>query len=85
MCLQNMWRLGHTSRDHRNQCPNCDASHGVEECTALQVTCFLSEGTNHVPARCHLYPTVQQDKQQVRDVMRQALKDNSGQKGEGQT
>ena len=24
--------IGHTSRDHRNQCPNCEASHGVDEC-----------------------------------------------------
>jgi hypothetical protein len=32
-----------------------------------QVTCFLCNGTNHVPAECYLYPSVQQMNQQAKD------------------
>ena len=41
--------IGHTSKDHKDQCPNCDESHPVDECLTSLVTCFLCEGNNHVP------------------------------------
>ena len=37
-------KIGHTSMGHRKGCPYYDASHVVEECTTLQVACFLCEG-----------------------------------------
>lgn len=65
--------IGHTYREHCNQCPHCDGSHPAEECPTSQVTCFLCEGTNHVPAQCRLFPVVQQVSQQVKDEMPQTL------------
>jgi hypothetical protein len=65
--------IGHTSKDHKDQCPNCDESHPVDECLTSLVTCFLCEGNNHVPVQCHLYPVIQQMKQQVRDGFCQPL------------
>src|SRR4051812_41905979 len=61
--------IGHTSKEHRDQCPYCEESHPSEECPTSQVTCFLCEGTNHNPSQCHLYPIVQQVNEQVRDGM----------------
>jgi hypothetical protein len=51
--------IGHTSKDCHEQCPYCDTSHPIRECPMTQVTCFLCEGINHVPADCKFYPTVQ--------------------------
>ena len=69
--------VGHTSKDHQDQCPYCDANHPVDECPTSQVTCFLCEGIDHVPAQCHLYSVVQQVNQQVKNGMHQALKKTS--------
>jgi hypothetical protein len=51
--------IGHASKDCRGECPYYDVSHPVEECPMSQVTCFLCEGTNHIPAECKFYSTVQ--------------------------
>jgi hypothetical protein len=51
--------IGHTSMDYHEECPYCVMSHPVGECSMTQVTCFLCEGTNHVPAECKFYSTVQ--------------------------
>jgi hypothetical protein len=51
--------IGHTSKDCHEQCPYCDTSHPIGECPMSQVTCFLCEGVNHVPAKCKFYSTVQ--------------------------
>uniref|UniRef100_A0ACD5W2Z0 Uncharacterized protein n=4 Tax=Avena sativa TaxID=4498 RepID=A0ACD5W2Z0_AVESA len=65
--------VGHTYKEHQGQCPYCDASHPFEQCPTSQVTCFLCEGNNHIPALCQLYPTVQQMNRQISDGMEQAL------------
>jgi hypothetical protein len=51
--------IGHTSKQCHEQCPYCDTSYPIEECPMTQVTSFLCEGINHVPAECKFYPTVQ--------------------------
>jgi hypothetical protein len=51
--------VGHASKDCREGCPYCDVSHPVEECPMSQVTCFLCEGTNHIPTECKFYSTMQ--------------------------
>jgi hypothetical protein len=51
--------IGHTFKECHEQCPNCDTNHSNEECPMAQVTCFLCDGINHVPAECYLYPMVQ--------------------------
>ena len=66
--------VGHTSKEHRDQCPYCDSNHPVEEFPTSQVTCFLCEVTDHIPAKCHLDFIVQQVKEKVKDGMYQALK-----------
>jgi hypothetical protein len=66
--------LGHSRGEHRDQCPNCDGSHPAKECHTYQISCFLCEGVNHVPAQCHLYPIVQEMSVQVRDGMCQSMR-----------
>jgi hypothetical protein len=51
--------IGHTSKDCHEQCPYCDTSHPYGKCPMTQVTCFLSEGINHVPAEYKFYSMVQ--------------------------
>jgi hypothetical protein len=51
--------VGHASIDCHEQCPYCDKSHPIGECPMSQVTCFLCEGTNHIPAECKFYSMVQ--------------------------
>ena len=53
---------------------HCDASYMDKGYPITQVTCFLCEGTNHIPAQCQLYPMVQEVSQQVKEGMRQILK-----------
>ena len=65
--------IGHTHKEHKDECPNCEGSHPVEECPIRQITCFLCEGTTHYPAQCHIYPMVQQTIQQKKEVMKGAL------------
>jgi hypothetical protein len=63
--------VGHASKDCHGECPHCDTSHPIGECPMSQVTCFLCEGTNHIPAECKFYSTVQRINQQAKDRMSQ--------------
>jgi hypothetical protein len=63
--------IGHASKDYHEECPYCEMSHPVGECPMSQVTCFLCEGTNHIPAECKFYSTVQRMNQQAKDRMSQ--------------
>jgi hypothetical protein len=51
--------IGHTFKECHEQCTYCDTSHPIGECPMTQVTCFLCEGINHVPAECKFYSMVQ--------------------------
>src|SRR3954469_22596765 len=53
----------HTSKEHGDQCPNCEEEHPVGQCSTSQATCFLCEGNSHVPTQCPIYSIVQQMKQ----------------------
>ena len=55
--------MGHTSKEHEDQCPNCEEKHPTKQCPTSQVTCFLCEGNDHVSIQCPIYPIVQQMKQ----------------------
>ncbi|KAE8790847.1 hypothetical protein D1007_34657 [Hordeum vulgare] len=65
---------GHTQEEHQDGCSHCEENHPAEECPSSQVTCFLSEGTNHYPAQCHIYPKVQQVVKQQKDAVKETLK-----------
>ena len=51
--------IGHNHKEQKDECPNCEGSHPVEECPTRKITCFLCEGTTHYPAQCHIHPLVQ--------------------------
>jgi hypothetical protein len=68
--------IGHASKDCHEECPYCVISHPDGECPMSQVTCFLCEGTNHIPAKCKFYSTVQRMNQQVKNKMNQLLGKN---------
>src|SRR3954469_1039204 len=53
----------HTSKEHEDQCPNCEEKHPIDQCPTTQATCYLCEGNNHVPIQCPIYSIVQQMKQ----------------------
>src|SRR3954463_11422898 len=53
----------HTSKEHRDQCPNCEEEHPVGQCPTSQATSFLCEGNSHVPIQCPIYSIIQQRKQ----------------------
>src|SRR3954469_11699402 len=53
----------HTSKEHGDQCPNCEEKHAVGQCPTSQATCYLCEGNNHVPIQCPIYSIVEQRKQ----------------------
>src|SRR3954467_9806066 len=53
----------HTSKEHEDQCLNCEEKHPTNQCPTSQATCFLWEGNNHVPIQCPIYSIVQQRKQ----------------------
>jgi hypothetical protein len=61
------------SKECQEQCPYCDANHSIGECPMTQVTCYLCEGINHVPAECKFYPMVQRMNQQSKDGLYQLL------------
>jgi hypothetical protein len=65
--------IGHKSKECHEQCPHCDTSHPIEECSMARVTCFLCDGTNHVPRECKFYFMVQQMNQQAKDRLSQLL------------
>ncbi|KAE8818226.1 hypothetical protein D1007_04104 [Hordeum vulgare] len=66
--------IGHTQEEHKGGCTHCEGNHLAEECPSSQVTCFLSEGTTHYPAQCHIYPKVQQVVKQQKDAVKETLK-----------
>jgi hypothetical protein len=51
--------IGHMSKECHEQCTNCDTSHPTGECPMAKVTCFLCDGSNHIPTNCKFYSTVQ--------------------------
>ncbi|KAE8799053.1 hypothetical protein D1007_25595 [Hordeum vulgare] len=74
-CSCNIYgEIGHTQEQHKDGCTPCEGNHSAEECPNSQVTCFLCEGTTHYPARCHIYPKVQQVVKQQKDAMKETLK-----------
>ncbi|KAF0897402.1 hypothetical protein E2562_036938 [Oryza meyeriana var. granulata] len=46
--------IGHYTRDSTANCPNYEGDHESGECPAASITCFLCEGTGHVPKECRL-------------------------------
>jgi hypothetical protein len=65
--------IGHQSEEYQEQCHHCNTSHPTRECPMTQVTCFLCNGTNHVPRECKFYFTVQQMNQQAKDRLSHLL------------
>src|SRR3954466_15709963 len=53
----------HISKEHEDQCPNCEEKHPANQCPTTQATCYLCEGNKHVPIQCPIYSIVQQRKQ----------------------
>src|SRR3954462_6067614 len=53
----------HTSKEHGDQCPNCEEKHPINQCPTSQATCYLCEGNNHVLIQCPIYSIVEQRKQ----------------------
>ena len=47
--------IGHLSKECHDEWPHSDASYLDKGYTITQVTCFLCEGTTHIPAQCQLY------------------------------
>jgi Zinc knuckle len=70
---KNCGEIGHTSKECYERCPHCDASHPNEECPTTQISCYLCEGTDHVPVQCHLYLLVQRMNQRAKDDMIQSI------------
>ena len=64
--------------EHQDQCPNCDGDHPDKEFHTSQVTCFLCEGTNHVPIQCPHYTIVQQRNQEDKGRRSYAPKESHG-------
>ena len=52
--------IGHLSKECPDERPHCDTNYPDEGYAITQVTCFLCEGTNHIPTQCQLYPMVQE-------------------------
>ena len=48
----------HTSKEHGDQCPNCEEKHPDGQCPTSQATCYLCEGNNHVSIQCPIYSIV---------------------------
>ena len=70
--------IGHTYMEHQDQCPNCDGDHPGKEYPTSRVTCFLCEGTNHVPIQCPRYTIVQQMNQEDKGRRSYAPKETHG-------
>src|SRR3954468_12226430 len=58
----------HTSKEHEDQCPNCEEKHPTNQCPTSQVTCFLCEGNDHVPIQCPIYPIVQMKQDGMHEI-----------------
>jgi hypothetical protein len=65
--------IGHLSEECQEQCHHCNTSHSTKECPTTMDTCFLCDGTNHVPRKCKFYFTVQQMNQQAKDKLSHLL------------
>ena len=65
--------IGHIAKECPDEWPHCDTNYSTEA-YPTQVTCFLCEGNNHVPAQCQLYPMVLHVSQQAKEEMLGALK-----------
>ena len=64
--------IGHIAKECPDEWPHCDTNYPTEE-YPTEVTCFLCEGNNHIPAECQLYPKVLHISQQVKEGMLSAL------------
>ena len=67
--------IGHLSKECTDEWPHCDTNYPDEGCPMIQVSCFLCEGTNHIPTQCHLYLMVQKANEQVKKGIHQAFKE----------
>jgi hypothetical protein len=65
--------IGHLSEEFLEQCHHCNTSHPTRECPMTRVTCFLCDGTNHVPRECMFYFTVHPMNQQAKDRLSHLL------------
>jgi hypothetical protein len=65
--------IGHLPEECQEQCRHCNTRHPTKECPMTMVTCFLCDGTNHVPRECKFYFTIQQMNQQARDKLSHLL------------
>ena len=43
--------IGHSSKECHDEWPHCEANYLDEGHPMTQITCFLCEGTNHIPAQ----------------------------------
>src|SRR4051812_23811603 len=48
----------HITKEHEDQCPNCEEKHPIDQCPTTQATRYLCEGNNHVPIQCPIYSLV---------------------------
>ncbi|KAG2633775.1 uncharacterized protein LOC120660097 [Panicum virgatum] len=55
-------------------CSSCDMSHQLGKCPMGDITCFVCEGKDHVPAHCHLRPVLTAVTEYHRDSFRATLK-----------
>ncbi|RCV10912.1 hypothetical protein SETIT_2G146200v2 [Setaria italica] len=56
-------------------CSSCDTNHLLGRCPMSNITCFLSEGKDCVPAQCHLSPILTAVNQHCRESFRGTLKE----------
>ncbi|CAL5090538.1 unnamed protein product [Urochloa decumbens] len=55
-------------------CSSCDTNHLIGRCPMSQITCFLCEGNDHVPAQCHISPILTAVNQHCRESFQTTLK-----------
>lgn len=67
--------MGHTHEEHQDKCPYCEGSHPGGDCPLTKITCFLCEGTDHLPTQCEIYPKVELAIQQQEETLKEALID----------
>ena len=66
--------IGHSSKECHDEWPHCEANYLDDGYPITEVTCFLCEGTTHIPTQCQLYPMVQEISQLVKGGMHRILK-----------
>ena len=67
--------IGHTSNECHDEWPHSAARQQIKGCFTSQISCFLCEATDHIPAQCQLYPIVEQVRQEVQERMHHTLKE----------